>query len=665
MVTTIDGLVTGIDTESIIEGLQNIQQTQLDRNELKQSVVVQKQTAFSSLEAGLLSLRSAAGALARSNNNVFSRNSATVSDNSKLVATADENATEGSYRLTVDSIARSHQVASVGFEDSESEITTGDFEIRSGAGDLRTITIDSSNNTLGGLVDAINSADAGVSASIIVDPSGGSTGNRILLTSQESGTANEISITNNLAASSGDATQVTFDFGNPVQAAENAQITLGSGAGAIQVSSSTNQFDDVINGVRLNLLNASDGDEITLNVSRDTAAAVTGVKNFVDSFNSFITQVDDLTKYSEGGNSGLLIGDRSVLNLQQKVRSTALESVPGLDQALNRLTAVGVSATDAGKLTFNSARLTEVLNGDVDGLASADLKALFGTEAKSSSSGVRFIQASSRTVASQTPYEVDITQAAERAVATGTTDIAASVVIDSSNRELTLDLDGGEATVTIAEGTYTATELAEQVELAVNESSEFPGREVLVGVADGKLTITSEGYGSASSVTVQGGNALTALGFDGGETGVGVDVEGQFIVDGEIEVATGKGRVLTGDLDNENTADLKVEVTLEASQVTAGIESELTLTRGIAAKLDKTIGDLVTSGTGLFSNLDTGFDTELESLRTAFDRQKSLFDDQRENLIAQFVALESAVSQLQSTGSALSAQLSSIGNLRV
>lgn len=662
MVTTIDGLVTGIDTEAIIEGLQNIQQTQLDRNELKQSVVVQRKTAFSSLEAGLLSLRSAASGLSRTTNSVFSRNTATVSDDTKLVATAGESAAEGSYRLTVNSVARSHQLASVGFADSESEITTGTLEIRSGAGDLRTITIDSSNNTLGGLVEAINSSDAGVSASIIVDPSGGANSSRILLTSQDSGTANEISITNNLAASSGAATQVTFDIGNPVQAATDASITLGSGPGAIQVSSSTNQFDGVIEGVRLDILNATGGDEITLTVRRDTQAAVTGVQNLVDSFNSFIGQIDSLTKFSEGGNSGLLIGDRSVLSLQQRIRTTALESIPGLDQALNRLTAVGVSVTDAGLLTFNSSRLTSVLNGDVDGVGASDLKALFGTQAQSSTSGVRFVQASSRTAASQTPYEVDITQAAERAVATGSTAIAEPVVIDSSNRELTLSLNGEEGTVILAEGTYTATELAEQVELSINESSEFPGRNVLVGVSGGKLTITSEAYGSAAKVTVESGTALTALGFNGGETGVGQDVEGQFIVDGVVEVATGKGRVLTGDLDNENTADLKVEVTLDASQITSGVEAELTLTRGIASQLDKTIGEIVSSDSGLFSILETGFDSELESLRTAFDRQQSLFDAQREDLIAQFVALESAVSQLQSTGSFLTAQLGSISS---
>ena len=54
---TIDGLITGLDTESIITGLLEIQQTQLDRLELKQSAVLQRQSAFSALEANLLGLR--------------------------------------------------------------------------------------------------------------------------------------------------------------------------------------------------------------------------------------------------------------------------------------------------------------------------------------------------------------------------------------------------------------------------------------------------------------------------------------------------------------------------------------------------------------------------------------------------------------------------------
>lgn len=661
---TIDGLVTGIDTESIVSGLLQIQQTQLDRLELQQSEVLQQQTAFGGLEAGLLNLRGVTSGLARSTNSPFTRKVTTVSDEDVLAATASSSASQGSYRIAVDSVARAHQVASNGFSDAEAEITTGTLELRTGSGDLTTITIDSSNNTLNGLVDAINDADSGVSASLISDPSGGANSQRILLSAKQTGTSNQISLTNNLASSSGSATQPTFDFGNPVQAATDASITLGSGAGAISVSSDTNQFDDLISGVRIDLLNASNGDEIEISIRQDTEAAVSAVQGFVDGFNAFMTQVDELTAFNEGGNNGVLLGNRSVITLQQRVRSAALDSVSGVSTLANTLSSIGISVTDTGQLTFDSSRLSRIMNGEVDGLGPEQLTDLFATQGDSTNAGVRFLLAGSDTVASTKPYEVDITQAAERAVATATNSLSAPVTISTSNREVTLSLNGTEATVFLNEGTFTESELAANLEATINESTEFGARNVRVSVEGGLLEIESEAYGSSSSILVSGGNALADLGFVGGEAGVGKDVKGNFVVGTEVEEATGRGRILSGNEGNDNTADLQIEVTLNAAQVTAGTEAELTVTRGIAATLDKVIGDLVSSESGLLSTLDEGFDQELESLRTAFDRQQSLFNLQQEQLISEFVALETAMSQLQSTSDFLNSQLGAITSLR-
>lgn len=659
---TIDGLVTGIDSEKIITGLLDIQQQQLHRIELKQSDIVQKQTAFGALEATLLGVRSTAANLSRASENPFTRKTATVSDDSKLFATARETASSGIYRMTVGNVARSHQVASQGAADADAEITTGTLEIRVGSGDLRTITIDSSNNTMQGMVEAINNSESGVSASIVADSSGGSNSHRILLSASKTGTANEISITNNLADASGSAIKLDFDLNNPVQAASNASITLGSGAGAINVESSTNQFDDLISGVRLDVLNASNGDEITVSVQGDSQSAVDGVKSFVSSFNSLMGQIDSLSRYdAASGEAGILQGNRSVISLQQTVRSAALGSVPGVSQALNRLTAVGVSVTDSGTLSFNETKLRSILNGEVDGVGAEQLKDLFATQADSSISGVRFVLASSRTLPSETgPYQLDVTQAAERASVTGGVDIASSVVIDETNRELSIDVDGASATITLNTGTFTAAELAENVQQTINESSDLKGRTVRVGLTGNKLKMESAAYGSSSGIRIESGSSLASLGFAGGEEDEGQDVAGSFIVNGVTELATGRGQILTGRSDNAHTADLKLQITLDASQITSGVEADINVTQGIAAKLDKVIGGLVESGTGTLAILDDSFDAELDDLKTSFDRQKALFDLQREQLVRQFVDLETAMSELTSTGNFLSAQLESL-----
>ena len=141
---------------------------------------------------------------------------------------------------------------------------------------------------------------------------------------------------------------------------------MGSGAGAISVESSTNQFSDLISGVRLDVLNASDGDGITVTVKGDTNAAVDGVRNFVNSFNSLMGQIESLTRYDAASEeAGILQGNRSVISLQQTIRSAVVNSVPGISQSLNRLSAIGVSVTDTGTLSLNETRLRSVLNGEL------------------------------------------------------------------------------------------------------------------------------------------------------------------------------------------------------------------------------------------------------------------------------------------------------------
>ena len=96
--------------------------------------------------------------------------------------------------------------------------------------------------------------------------------------------------------------------------------------------------------------------------------------------------------------------------------------------------------------------------------------------------------------------------------------------------------------------------------------------------------------------------------------------------------------------------------------MTSGIEADLTVTRGVAATLESVIGGLLEARTGTLAILDDSFDSEIDSLKTAFDRQKVLFDLQREQLVQQFVDLETAMSELTSTGEFLSTQLLALQN---
>lgn len=661
MPISINGLVTGLDTESIVKGLLDIQQQQIDRMNVRKADIQLKQTAFRSVESKMLSLRADTGVLARNSNNPLTRLSVTPSDETAVSATASSSAVAGVYRLTVNTTAQAHQVASQGFADAESQITQGTFDIRLGSGDVKSITIDANNNSLTGLATAINSSGAGVSASIVKDSAGGATPYRLLLMSTKTGADNAISVTNNLAADSGGAIQPQIDFLTPVQEALDASVTMGSGAGAISVSSSSNQFQNVIAGVSFNLLNVTQGQEITLTVAKDNTAAVTAVEDFVKSFNDVVQYIDDNSKYdAASGDGGVFLGNQSASRIVQKLRSSVQDIVPGANPLANRLSSIGVTFDSKGQLVLNRSKLESALNGEIKGVTAEDVKKVFSLSGESSNTGISFIAASTHTKASDTGYGIDLSQAAEQATITGLGSVAASTVITSANNTLELKLDGKTATVTLKEGTYTDQTLADELEATINASDVLAGRTIKVGLNGGALQLTSLTYGTASDISINSGTALADLGLNAGLTDTGSDVVGNFVVNGLSETAVGRGRTLSGDPGNANTADLQVQVTLSPAQIVSGIEGTMKVSRGLASSLDQVLGELLDLQDGLLASVDDGFDLQLKSFQSSIDRQKATFDRQQENLLKQFQAMESAISQLQSTSNYLGGQLASL-----
>ena len=653
MSTTIDGLISGIDTQSVIDGLLKVSQSQIDRLNTNKSEIVAKQTAFNGIEAQLVSLRGKLSSLGRSQNNVLEGKIATSSDEDTLQVSANSDAINGNYTITVNSLAATHQLASSVFESADSQITEGTLSIQVGNGSEATVTIDSSNNSVQGLVDAINATTEDAFASLVTD----SNGTRILLTGRQSGAEETIQITNNLGPTSGSATQPDFS-GAPVQVATDASIQIGSGAGAITVSSASNQFEGVIEGLTINVSSANPSKPVNIGVSNDVESSTTAIEGFVDAFNLLMDFIDSQSRYdAESNRAGTLLGNRNVQAIQNEIRNRLVFSVSGIDSNLNQLSAIGLKFNDSGKIFIDSAQLSKVLSGQMDGVDTSDVKRLFSLDGQSTNSGVEFLLGSTETQSSGSPVEVDITQAAERAVVTAGTSLAASTVIDSSNNTFAITVDGKESgTLQLAEGSYTQTELAEHVESVINNASDFSGQSVTASVINGYLKIQSDQYGLQSEIAAFSGSALTDLGLTTGDSDTGQDVVGRFIVDGEIEEAVGSGRLLIGSSDNENTADLQVRVTLNSSQVTSEIESELTITRGFASQLDQIIGDMLDLVTGKIKTVKDSFNEQIESIDLSITNTEELIQLKSDQLISEFVAMEQALSSLQNTSSILLSQ---------
>lgn len=655
---TIDGLVTGIDTQAIIDGLLEVRKTQKDLITARQTEIRTKQTIYSSIKDQLGNLRSQAATLGKVQNNVFSNRTVSVSDETLATATASSTSASGVYRLKVQTLAQAQQIATQGLTDADSEITQGTLTLRAGSRSPVTITIDATNNTLSGLASAINSAGAGVSASVVQDASGA----RLVVSSEKTGTENAIQITNNLAASAGGATKPAFDFDNPVQEAQDASVTLGSGPGAVTVTSQTNRVSNLIGGVELNLLDADPSKTLTVTVARDSQAGVKAVQDFVDSYNALASFISKQTAYDSGSDKASpLLGDSEVRRIQQQIQNGILGAVGGVSGKANRLAAIGVSVGDNGQLAFNSSKLTSILSGTTEGVTGDDVRRLFALDGTSTSSGIRFVSGSNRTRDLTAPYQVNITQAAEQAQVAAASPLAATTVLTSANNTFSATIDGqSTGTLTLSEGSYTQDQMAAELERVINASPGLSGRTVRVAAIAGQLQITSANYGTSSEVRLATGTANATLGFLGTENSVGKNVAGTFVVNGVEEEATGSGQLLTGKATNTNSADLQVRVTLSPAQVTGGVEGELTLTRGVASRLDQLLGQLLDPVTGDFVTVDKQFQDRIDQMQKSIDRQQALFDAQEARIRTQFTAMEQAVQQLQSTASLVGSQLAAL-----
>ena len=355
---SIDGLITGLDTTRIIEGLLSVQQQQIDRFQTRRQQVVDQQMAFKGVEAALLSLQGAVRNLSRTGDNALLRKQVTSSDDTLVQATASNRAAVGVYRLQVTQLARSHQVVSQLYESANAELAQGTYTLQVGDQPPLEIAVEESNNTLQSFADTVNSLCAGISASVLQL----SDGYRLLLTSSKTGQSNTIQFSSAPSSPPSTGTVLAFDLDNPVQEAQDAQIILGSGAGAITITSESNQVDDLIQGLTIDLLRADPEGEIALTVSEDVETARSGILDFVEAYNEVISRIEEQQRFDvETGTAGVLFGNRSLISIQDSVSRQIVSLVPGANSALNRLTALGLRVDDQGRLTVRSGRLDDVL----------------------------------------------------------------------------------------------------------------------------------------------------------------------------------------------------------------------------------------------------------------------------------------------------------------
>ncbi len=658
------GIGSNLDVNGIIGQLMEIEQRPLLLLDQKEAGFQAELSAYGTLSGTISSFQDAVKDL--NNLSKFQNLNVVSSDKTVFTASAGTTAGPGSFSVEVTQLAKAQKLASVGQANTTDVVGNGtltfDFGTISGGtfdsntgkytgasfasngSGASTVTIDSTNNSLLGIRDAINAAKIGITASIVND--GGVSPYRLSLSSDKIGEKNSIKVT-----VTGDAALSTLLAHDPAATQNLSETVTAKDANlkvdGISIVKTSNTITDVIQGMTLNLLKENIGSAETLTVTQDTSGLKTSVDTFVNSFNTVNSAISDLIAFDPVTNqAGLLQGDTSVLSIQRQIRRVMTSSVTALTGAFTALSDIGVSFQKDGTLALDSTRLQTAIDTNFN-----DIAGLFVAIGKPSDSLIKYDSATDKT--SPGNYAVSVTSLATQGKTVGSA--AAGLTITTGiNDTLTVTVDGGSATVTLAAGTYTAGTLATEVQSKINGANAFStaGISVTVSESVGVLTMTSAGYGSASKVNVTGGNGKTNLLGTPTDT-TGTDVAGTI----NNSAATGFGQFLTGSA-GSTAEGLKIKITGGAT----GSRGTIAYSEGYAFQLEKLAVDLLGTSGQIASRTD-GINRRIEDIIGQREVLSSRLFDTEKNLRDQFTRLDVLLSGMTATGSFLTQQFSILTGL--
>lgn len=502
------------------------------------------------------------------------------------------------------------------------------------------VTINSTNNSLQGIRDAINAANLGVTATIIND--GSATPNHLVLASTKTGATASMKIT-----VTGDAAVGNLLGYDPAGTQNLTQTSAAQSAQAnvngIAITGKTNTITGAIQGVTLNLSKLG---TTTLAVARDTSSIQNAVNSFVNAYNTANSTLSALTAYNASTKTGgPLLGDSTTQNIQTQLSHLLNASINGASStSLTNLTQVGITFQRDGSLSLDTSKLQTAITNNLSGIA-----ALFSTVGTPTDSLISYSSSTAATKPGN--YAVNISTLATQGTAVGNAPPGLTITA-GSNDQLAVTIDGVSASVTLNAGTYTASALAAQVQSAINGAAPLlaAGSAVTVSLnASNQLTVTSARFGSASTINFGGDAAANLLGATP-TYAAGVDVAGT--INGVA--ATGSGQFLTG-MTGSPTEGLKLQVTGGA----LGARGTVNFSQGYAYQMNGQIANYLGSS-GLIAAKTSGINSIITNLGTQTTQVNARLAAEQAQLLAQFNALDLTISKMQSTQSFLTQQLAQI-----
>ena len=327
--TFVDGIVSGLDTSTIISQLMSIErrpQIALQNQRTQQQAAKEE---FSGIRSDVNALRDLAADLRLVSG--WDVITATSSDPTAVSVTGTSAATTGSFSFQVTSVATANVVYS-------DEYATTD-------------TVVNGTDTLAELADAIN-ADDSLNYSAVVVNTG--SGHRLQLTADETGLGSTVD------TSGASFTGMNFTM---LTAGADAELTI-QGDNPYTITSDSNTFTSLLPGVTVTV-NATTTNPVTVSTERDVEGLTEKIQELVTAFNDLAGRVSTSTANGPDSNA-VLQGNRSARRAVDDLRNAFTAAMD--DNPFTSIGVVGIELTREGTLTFDADRFTEALASDPEGL---------------------------------------------------------------------------------------------------------------------------------------------------------------------------------------------------------------------------------------------------------------------------------------------------------
>ncbi|MFQ5660111.1 MAG: flagellar filament capping protein FliD [Gammaproteobacteria bacterium] len=375
---TSPGIGSGLDINTLVSRLVAAE------GDAKTALLASKRTniqaeisAFGSLKSALTTFQGAVSKLQGST--TFAGNTLTSSEPLVFTASSAGSVAASNYNVEVVKLASAQKLLSPGYANSSSNVGTGTLNISVGTATF-SVVIGSSNQTLIGIRDAINDSgdNPGVTATITnVDDGSGGTLSKLILTADNTGTKNTLTVTvNDTDLNNTDISGLSALYYDTSDATTPEQLTeINAAADAIikidgqTVTRSGNSITDAIQGVTLNLLKQDPGMTHTLTIGLDKDAVKASINDFIKNYNTLNGGINGLTLFDDQtGKRGRLIGDRTLLTLSGQLRRELAGTVSNPGGSVTNLVDLGITTKANGDLELDSSKLDSALAGDFDGV---------------------------------------------------------------------------------------------------------------------------------------------------------------------------------------------------------------------------------------------------------------------------------------------------------